>query len=111
MHLFLEDKARPQHQLLFDNRDDQHPVLFARLGHGLDDAPDRDVLDFHGVAAQLALHRLVSRLDTRADKHPVGLNLPRADHGSFLQDRNHGLRPWFVGLRHVSAPIAVLWFL
>jgi hypothetical protein len=83
-HLLLQDKAGPEHQLLFDNRDDQNTVLFARLRNGLDNASHRNALDFHSVAAQHALHNLALRLDMLMDKHPVGLHLPRANHDPLL---------------------------
>ena len=73
--LFLEDQPGGHHQLLLDDRDDQHPVLFAHWRQSFDWHAKGDALNRHILLLQLDLGDLVALLDTRVNHHPAALHL------------------------------------
>ena len=91
MEFFAQHQPPDEHDLLLDDRDDQHIALLPGLRYALDYPVDRDVFDLDIVPLKNLLERPLPLLhpDIDTDTDTATLDLPFAQRQSFPVQRDH----------------------
>ena len=88
MEFFAQHQPPDEHDLLLDDRDDQHIALLPDLRNALDHAAHRDVLDYDVLTLKHLFECLLPLLHPDIDTDTATLDLPFAQRQSFPVQRD-----------------------